>query len=447
MRQIGCYYIDDKPLARGGMGQIFLGKDAQGHEVVVKEILPEFANDWSVVSRIEKEVEFLVKVDHPSIVKLYSAFRDEQAQCYYIVMEYVKGLNVEQYVQRYGAMPAEKAIVLMTRMLDAIQCIHNACIIHRDIKPSNIMIRPDDTICLLDFGVAKDVSANAQSNTIIGSVIGTTGYMSPEQANGFGIDYRSDIYSLGCVFYYMLTGHHALNQLPSDVDITETITRNDIPPLKKYVKGLPNFLQGVIDKATQSNMSLRYQTCYEFLGALSNGTMVTGSKQVHTKISVTIGREMCDIIINDSQHKISRHHADVELVPVTGGMNFVFTDCSANGSLVNQKKVFHQQVFISYRDPAPAIYLAGIPEGALDWNLVKEELFKRAKAIQQLSGPDDPQPGNNPDSPAAPQGRQPAGGNPATDNPPQPEEPQYSFDEEEEEEGNWFTRLVHKIFG
>ena len=132
MRQIGCYYIDDKPLARGGMGQIFLGKDAQGHEVVVKEILPEFANDWSVVSRIEKEVEFLVKVDHPSIVKLYSAFRDEQAQCYYIVMEYVKGMNVEQYVQRYGAMPAEKAIVLMTRMLDAIQCIHNACIIHRD---------------------------------------------------------------------------------------------------------------------------------------------------------------------------------------------------------------------------------------------------------------------------------------------------------------------------
>ena len=187
MRQIGCYYIEDQPLARGGMGQIFLGKDAQGHEVVVKEILPEFANDWSVVSRIEKEVEFLVKVAHPSIVTLYSAFRDEQAQCYYIVMEYVKGMNVEQYVQRYGAMPAEKAIMLMTRMLDAIQCIHNACIIHRDIKPSNIMIRPDDTICLLDFGVAKDVSANAQSNTIIGSVIGTTGYMSPEQANGFGM--------------------------------------------------------------------------------------------------------------------------------------------------------------------------------------------------------------------------------------------------------------------
>ena len=156
---------------------------------------------------------------------------------------------------------------------------------------------------------------------------------------------------------------------------------------------------------------------------------------------------MCDIIINDSQHKISRHHADVELVPVTGGLNFVFTDCSANGSVVNQKRVFHQSVFISYRDPAPAIYLAGIPEGALDWNLVKEELFKRAKAIQQLSGPDGPQPGNNPDGPAAPQGTQSGGGKPATENPPKPEEPQYSFDEEEEEEGNWFTRLVHKIFG
>ena len=93
------------------------------------------------------------------------------------------------------------------------------------------------------------------------------------------------------------------------------------------------------------------------------------------------------------------------------------------------------------------IDLAGIPEGALDWNLVKEELFKRAKAIQQLSGPDGPQPGNNPDGPAAPQGTQSGGGKPATENPPKPEEPQYSFDEEEEEEGNWFTRLVHKIFG
>ena len=96
MRQIANYTIEDIPIARGGMGQIFRGRDSQGKIVAIKEILPEFASDWAILSRIEKEVEFLLKVNHPSIVKLYAAFRDDATQNYYIVMELVEGLNIEQ---------------------------------------------------------------------------------------------------------------------------------------------------------------------------------------------------------------------------------------------------------------------------------------------------------------------------------------------------------------
>ncbi|MGM9688134.1 MAG: protein kinase [Alloprevotella sp.] len=383
MRQIGCYQLNDEPLARGGMGQIFLGKDPQGHTVVIKEILPEFANDWNIVSRIEKEVEFLVKIDHPSIVKLYSAFRDPQTQCYYIVMEYVEGENLEDYIARHGAIPPQQAVELMLRVLDALQCVHSSRIIHRDLKPSNIMVRNNGTICLLDFGVAKDMSARG-GGTIIGSVIGTAGYMSPEQAEGYAIDYRSDIYSLGCVFYFMLTAHHAHNPLANSIDMAEAIVKNDIPPLSKYVKGLPAVLQTVIDKATQSNMNNRYQTCYEFIAALRNGTHISSTQAHYAKVMISVGREQCDITLCDTERKISRHHADIELVQNTGSTHYVFSDCSANGSIVNGKRLLKQQVFISGNDPDPEIYLAGVAEGHLDWQQVKRELQQRAKALSDL---------------------------------------------------------------
>lgn len=302
MRQVANYTIEDTPIARGGMGQIFRGRDSQGKIVAIKEILPEFANDWAILSRIEKEVEFLLKVNHPSIVKLYAAFRDDATQNYYIVMELVEGLNIEQYVTKHGAIPEQQAVELMLKILDALQCVHNAHIVHRDIKPSNIMIRPGGNVCLLDFGVAKDMD-NTNSSTIVGSIIGTNGYMSPEQADGFSINFRSDIYSLGCVFYYMLTGHHAFNTLASEFETKDAILNNEFPRLSKYKSGLSDILQKVLDKATNKNMMLRYQNCYEFMAALSNGTHVSHTGTQNAPIMISIGREMCDIIINDADRK------------------------------------------------------------------------------------------------------------------------------------------------
>ncbi|WP_308224772.1 protein kinase [uncultured Prevotella sp.] len=381
MRQIANFTVEDQPIARGGMGQIFKGRDQNGQIIAIKEILPEFANDWTILSRIEKEVEFLLKVDHPSIVKLYSAFRDNATQNYYIVMEMVEGENIEQYVTRNGAMPEEMAVSLMLKILDALQCVHNAHIVHRDIKPSNIMIRPNGNICLLDFGVAKDMDGNGPG-TIVGSVIGTSGYMSPEQADGYSINFRSDIYSLGCVFYYMLTGHHAFSTLASDFETRDAILKNEFPRLSKYKKGLSDVLQPILDKATDKNMMQRYQNCYEFMAALRNGTHISTANETSPQVLISVGREMCDIIINDSARKISRHHADIELKEFTGGKYYVFTDRSANGTIINRQVLRKNSVNIPANGKAPEIYLAGVPDGHLDWNMVVAELDKRARAIE-----------------------------------------------------------------
>lgn len=380
MRRIANFTVDDEPLAKGGMGQIFKGTDEYGNKIAIKEILPEFANDWGIISRIKKEVEFLMKVDHPSIVKLHAAFKDPDSDCYYIVMEFVEGLNIEQYVCRNGAIPTDLANDLMLKILDAMQCVHNAHIVHRDIKPSNIMIRDNGTICLLDFGVAKDLDNNS-SSTIIGSVIGTNGYMSPEQADGYAIDFRSDIYSLGCVFYYMLTGHHAFNTLSSEFETRDAILNNEFPKLSKYKSGLPDNLQKILDKATARNMTQRYSSCYEFMSDMRNGTHVSNAGHGAIPVKISIGREMCDIIISDPERKISRHHADIELKEFTGGQYYVLTDCSSNGTIVDNKRINGSSISTKANGPYPDVYLAGVAEGRLNWSQVIAEIDKKRKAI------------------------------------------------------------------
>lgn len=387
MRQIANFTVEDQPIAKGGMGQIFKGTDEFGNKIAVKEILPEFANDWGIISRIEKEVEFLVKVDHPSIVKLHAAFKDPSTDCYYIVMEYVEGLNIEQYVSRNGAIAPDEASELMMKILDAMQCVHNAHIVHRDVKPSNIMIRDNGTICLLDFGVAKDLDSNGLT-TVIGSIIGTNGYMSPEQADGYAIDFRSDIYSLGCVFYYMLTGHHAFSTLGSDFETKDAIVSREFPRLSKYKSGLSENLQKILDKATEKNMTKRYGSCYEFMSDMKNGTHVSSSGQGPYPIKISVGREMCDIIMTDPDRKISRHHCDIELKEFTGGQYYVLTDCSSNGTVVDNRKITGGSVSTKVEGPYPDVYLAGVGDGKLNWAKVIAEIDKKRKALSAYPDPD-----------------------------------------------------------
>lgn len=388
MRQISNYQVEDMPIGSGGMGQVLKGYAPDGTPVAIKEILPQFVMDMEYRSRIDREINFLKKLNSGNIVKIYDNF--QLGNNLYIVMEMVEGHNIEQYVAQHGAIPVERAVQYMIKILQTMQYVHEENIIHRDIKPSNIMIRPNDDICLLDFGIAKDTTSTV-GGTLVGTVIGTDGYMSPEQADGMSIDHRSDIYSLGCVFYFMLTGHHAYNKLDSDVETKLNIVNTPFPRISKYVEGVPQSIQDVMDHATDKNMLKRYQSCREFCSELmkvsGTGTHVSGNKQ--QDISVSVGRENCDICVGVNNYKVSRHHADIHLRNFTGGTFYVYTDCSSNGTMIDGKMYTKGMSCNIPNGTTPTIYLAADPTSQLNWDDVRAAMAVRLKEVHATEEKED----------------------------------------------------------
>ena len=387
MKIISSYHVEDQPLGTGGMGRVLCGIDAQGRQVAIKEILPEFASDFEIRTRTEREVEILQILNNTDgIVKVYDRFPLNGN--FYIVMELIDGNNVEQYVQKYGAIPYERAVSYMIKILGIMQSVHEKDIVHRDMKPSNIMIRNDERVCILDFGIAKDMG-NTNGRTLIGTIIGSDGYMSPEQADGFSIDHRADIYALGCVFYFMLTGHHAYDTLSSDFETRENIANTPFPRLSKYSrKSFPEKLQEILDHATDKNMLRRYQSCREFrkdLESIVPKTVISMSRK--DDIFITVGREGCDILVTDNQMRVSRSHMDIAFRQFTGGRYYVISDHSSNGTMVNGRRLGRgESENIPAEGPAPEVYLACDRNYPLDWDEVKRRIAAKLSASAEWKG-------------------------------------------------------------
>lgn len=375
--QISIYKAQDEPIGKGGMGNVYLASDPNGNKVAIKELRPEFVADANMRARFHKEIELMDRFNHPSIVKMHASF--DWNESLYVVMEYIDGVTLEKYVQTKGRLIEEEAVAILLNILDALAYAHNLNIVHRDIKPSNIMIRKESkNICLLDFGIAKDL--NSKGLTFGYLTIGTNGYMSPEQVEGYNINHLSDIYSLGCLLYYMLTGQHAFTKQVNDVATQMAIINNKFPKAKDKNPNLSDRIQQILDKATDKDMRLRFQSCNEFAKEIQNnsGTIILESN-VNPKIS--IGRSNCDINIYDPERKVSTHHADIEKVPVTGGYSkYIFIDRSTNGTLINGLKIHNQkkEVWIDPHNylssfkkmPYPEIYLACLSKYQLNWNEV-----------------------------------------------------------------------------
>lgn len=397
MRQIKQYKVEDEPIGRGGMGQVLRGYAPSGMPVAIKEILPQYVSDIQYRDRIEKEIKFLMQFDHDNIVRVYDHF--ELDGRLYIVMELIEGDNIEEYVAKYGPMPWSDALMYMKRLLDTMAYVHSKQVIHRDIKPGNIMLRPSKKepekldICLLDFGVAKDASTIATNSggTMLGSIIGTDGYMSPEQAAGNTIDKRSDIYALGCVLYFMITGRHAYEKLDSDFETQYAILTKPFPRISDKRKGVPEFVQDLLDKATDRRMNMRFQSCVEFKECIKGGTIIE-----ERQVSVTIGRENCDIIMNPENIRISRRHATVTRKQFTGGIYYVYTDESSNGTLIDNMVYTKGMSYNIKKGENPVILPAGDPSSQLDIRAITNLLDRMAEEAQQRElgqGPVTPPPG------------------------------------------------------
>jgi serine/threonine protein kinase len=212
---IGPYKIE-RELGRGGMGIVYLARDTRLERAVAIKSLPEdLISDAMRLARFEREARLLASLSHANIASVYGL--EEHSGARYLVMEFVEGEDLSQRLAR-GAMPLDESLSAAAQIAAALEAAHDKGVIHRDLKPANIRMTPDGRLKVLDFGLAKTVgdgqgtasqlasSPTAAIESIPGMILGTAGYLSPEQARGRFVDKRTDIFSFGCVLYEMLTG-------------------------------------------------------------------------------------------------------------------------------------------------------------------------------------------------------------------------------------------------
>jgi serine/threonine-protein kinase len=262
-RQLGQYRLR-RPIGTGGMGEVYLAE----HQLLkrpcaLKLIRPERVADPRVLERFEREVRINATLSHPNTVEIFDYGRAEDGT-YYYVMEYLPGLSLGELVERHGPLPAGRAVYLLRQVCLALREAHGAGLIHRDIKPSNIFAARrggmDDVAKLLDFGLVRPAAApQAPELSEEGHILGTPLFMSPEQAMGAReLDERSDIYSLGAVAYYLLTGRPPFNEAGA-IAVLVAHARDAVIPPSEIRAGIPDDLAGVILRGLSKDAAHRYQ--------------------------------------------------------------------------------------------------------------------------------------------------------------------------------------------
>ncbi|WP_270346723.1 Stk1 family PASTA domain-containing Ser/Thr kinase [Enterococcus thailandicus] len=254
----GRYQITGN-IGSGGMANVFLAHDLiLDRDVAVKVLRFDFQNDKTAIRRFQREALAATELVHPNIVSVYDV--GEEAGMQYLVMEYVKGMDLKRYIQTHYPIPYQTAVDIMQQILSAISLAHNHQIIHRDLKPQNILIDHEGVVKITDFGIAIALSETSitQTNTMLGSVH----YLSPEQARGSMATKQSDIYALGIILYEMLTG-----SVPFDGESAVTIAlkhfQDELPSIKAIDPGAPQALENVVLKATAKEPTDRYLTADE----------------------------------------------------------------------------------------------------------------------------------------------------------------------------------------
>lgn len=259
-------YRIERTIGGGGMANVYLAYDLiLGREVAVKVLRLEHTNDSEFIARFEREVQSATSLSHPNIVNIYDV--GEEKHILYMVMEYVNGMTLKEYIAEHHPIEIETVLNIMKKVLSAIAMAHANGLIHRDIKPQNILLDKDGEVKVTDFGIAIALSATSLTQT--NSIMGSVHYLSPEQARGETATKKSDIYALGILLFEMLT-----STLPFDgqsaVSIALKHLQHDTPSIHELNPNVPQSVENVVLKATAKNPKHRYQSIYEMEQAIED---------------------------------------------------------------------------------------------------------------------------------------------------------------------------------
>lgn len=267
------YRVIEK-IGSGGMADVFKAvDDVLGRTVAVKVLHPRYASDPTFVARFRQEAQAAANLSHPNIVNMYDWGRD--GETYYIVMEYVKGVDLKSLVSQQGPLDPHKAAEYAAQVCSALAVAHGYDIIHRDIKPHNIVLASDGTVKVMDFGIAR---AGNTTMTQTGSVLGTAQYISPEQAQGKQLSPASDLYSLGVTLYEMVTGRPPFDADTPVATALQQVNDEPVPP-RQVRASIPPALEAVILRAMRKNPAERYDSATEMrddLRRVANGEAPAG---------------------------------------------------------------------------------------------------------------------------------------------------------------------------
>ncbi|MFI4978180.1 MAG: serine/threonine-protein kinase [Solirubrobacterales bacterium] len=276
------------PLGAGGMGEVFKARDTRLDRFVAVKVLPEhLAKDGDSLARFEREARAVAALNHPSILGVHEF--ETQGEISYVVMELLEGESLRTRLER-GPLSPRKATELATQMSEGLAAAHEKGVVHRDLKPENLWITKEGRLKILDFGLAKLVGAmGARSDSYAptaapspghrtddGMILGTLGYMSPEQVRGEAVDGRSDIFSFGVVLFEMLTARRAFARSTAS-DTLAAILRDDPPEIEGTSRPIPPGLQHIVNHCLEKRPEERFHSAHDLGFALQNLSSAEGS--------------------------------------------------------------------------------------------------------------------------------------------------------------------------
>ena len=248
-------------IAEGGMARVYRGRDLLlKRTIAIKILKDQMTGDAAFIRRFEREAQSAAALSHPHIVNIYDV--GEQEGTYFMIMEHVDGSNLKQHIREKGRLPVHEAVRISRQIAEALEEAHKAGVVHRDIKPQNILFSREGKVKVTDFGIA--IAGDGATVTVGDEIIGTVQYIAPEQARGEIAGKQSDLYSLGIVFYEMVTGKVPFTG-ESPVAVAMKHIQEQIVPPGRLVSDLPEQVEQVIMKAVEKDAANRYNTADEFL--------------------------------------------------------------------------------------------------------------------------------------------------------------------------------------